>query len=159
MRGIPPEGFVRLARFVAQLDEQLSIEWTSPDLSDEVDEYTENPWNQVYMKGRGIELGSADEVIEFLSTGAMTPFSADQLPQVENVTLGGEAFASEIEDPGYRESFDSMEEELSTKGSITLPAPILLKLGGAYYCFAGNRRINLAFKYDLPLEVWLVEVP
>jgi len=157
MRGIPPEGFVRLARFVAQLDEQLSIEWVPPDLADEVGEYLENDVTKEFLSSQGIELGSADEVIEFLSTGAMTPFSAAQISQAEN-TSHGEEFDVDLMWPEYRESFDSMEGELTTKGSITLPAPILLKVGGIYWGFSGNRRTNLAIKHDLPLEVWLVEV-
>jgi hypothetical protein len=74
------------------------------------------------------------------------------------MTLGGSEFESELADPDYQGSFSSMEEELLTNGSIKLPAPILLKFGSTYYGFSGNRRTNLALKYDLPLEVWLVEM-
>ena len=78
------------------------------------------------------------------------------LKKYDNLTLKPEEFEQELRDPEYLKFFQSMESVLA-RGSITLPAPIVLLIGGTYYGFAGNRRINLAIKHNIPIEAWLIE--
>jgi hypothetical protein len=92
-----------------------------------------------------------------LSTGKITPVTKEELmKKYDNITLKPSEFEQELKDPEYLKSFQSMEAVLS-RGSITLPAPIILLIDDTYYGFAGNRRLNLAIKHNIPIKVWLVQ--
>ena len=134
------------------------IDWEIPDLSKEVGEYLENDATKIFLKSHGVEFKSSEEVLEFLKTGKMVSFSEGDLQTALNLTLNKADFEDELQDPEYRGPFESMEQELLKKGTLRLPSPIFLSVGGKNYCFAGNRRVNLAFKYGLPVKVWLVRV-
>jgi hypothetical protein len=142
-------------RILAQT-ENFSIKWQTPNFQEEIGEYSENEQTKAFLKDYGIVLNSDEEIMEFLGNGKLTPFSINNIVNVENLTVDPQEFENELNDPEYAQSFSSMEDTLLDQGSIDLPAPVILKLDNAMYCFAGNRRINLVLKYDLPLEVWLV---
>lgn len=63
-----------------------------------------------------------------------------------------------LKDPEYKKSFNSMESVLLKQRTITLPAPIIVNFSGLFFGFAGNRRMNLAIKYGIPLKAWRVNV-
>lgn len=142
------------------LEKSEQIIWTAPDLSEEFGEYFDNSYTKKYLKGKGLSFKTKDELAAFLKTGKLVPITRDELKtNFNNLTLRDRDFADEIKNPKYRASYESMKQELTHKGKITLPAPIIFDLDGLYYGFAGNRRMNLAFKYGLPLKVWMVRSP
>ena len=59
-------------------------------------------------------------------------------------------------------------EELKKSGSISLPAPIVIKFinfgetrtseEASYYLFSGNRVANLALQYNIPIKAWVVDL-
>ena len=135
-----------------------TIEWTNPDLGEEVGEYTENDFTKKYLKSNGIEFKTEKELLSFLELGKLVTITKDELmKKYENLTLSDKDFEDELKDSEYKKSFQSMEKTLENKKNIKLPSPIVLKINDTYYGFAGNRRMNLAFKYSIPLKVWLVE--
>ena len=133
-----------------------TITWTAPDLQSEVGEYLENPHTKTFLKSKGLEFKDEKEVLSFLKTGKLIPVTKEELTsRFDNISTDSD-FEKELKDRVYQRSYKSMEKELAEKGSITLPAPIILKIGDVYYGFSGNRRMNLAFRHDIPLKVWLV---
>ena len=134
-----------------------SIVWVKPNLSEEIGEYTENDYTKQWLAKKGIVFNTNKEVLSFLSTGKMVSVTKEELlKKYDNLTLKPEEFEQELKDEEYLRSFQSMEAVLS-RGSITLPAPIILLVDGIYFGFAGNRRINLAIKHDIPIKAWLVQ--
>jgi len=138
---------------------KLIINWKKPDLSDEIEEYTGNNYTKNFFKKKGLIFKSDKEVLDFLNSGKSVTITHSQLSShYDNLTLDSKHFESELADPDYALSFRSMEKILQDKGTITLPMPIIINFRGLYYGYAGNRRMNLAFKYGIPLKVWLVNV-
>gem|GEM_PF-6443852 len=120
-------------------------------------EYTENEYTKHWLKEKGIVFNTDKEVLSFLGTGKITPVTKEELmKKYDNLTLKPSEFEQELKDSEYMKSFRSMEDVLA-RGSITLPAPIILFIDGTYYGFAGNRRLNLAIKHNIPIKVWLVQ--
>ena len=68
----------------------------------------------------------------------------------------------------YGEVLEQMAEDLKKEGSLSLPAPIVIRFinfgetrtssESSYYLFSGNRRINLALHYAIPIKVWVVDL-
>jgi hypothetical protein len=136
-----------------------NIVWVKPNLSEEVGEYTQNDYTKQWLKSKGIVFNTDKEVMSFLNSGKMTSVSKDELmKKYDNLTLEPSEFKQELKDQEYLKSFKSMEDALLRRGSITLPAPIIFLIDGTYYGFAGNRRLNLAIKHDIPIKVWLVRL-
>ena len=136
----------------------IKVNWTKPDFKDEAGEYFENEPTKDYLKSKDIEFKTEKELFDFLQKGKMTQISAKELSKnYENLSLTDAEFKDDMKDPAYAKSYNSMEKELEDRGTITLPSPIILKVGttATYYGFAGNRRINFAINNNLPLTVWL----
>jgi len=140
----------------------IQIKWKAPELSDEVGEYFENEYTKVAMKYWGLSFNDDDTLLSYLSLGQLQPLKLEnyQKSKLENFTIDLKEFDEELLEPSYKQSFSNMENELLSKGYINLPAPIVLQLPkGNIYGFSGNRRTNLARKYNLPLVVWMVPYP
>lgn len=136
-----------------RLNDMEGIKWTAPNLADEVGEYTENQYTQNAFTKRGIVFHNDEEVLNFLKNGELVEITRDELlkAKTDNLTLTDKDFDDELADPEYRSSYDSMQSATS------LPAPILIKFqDGTYYGYAGNRRMNTAWRKGVPLKVWLV---
>jgi hypothetical protein len=68
----------------------------------------------------------------------------------------------------YGDVLVKISDELKNKGSINLPAPIIFRLinfgetrnssEDSYYLFSGNRIINLALQYNIPIKAWVVDL-
>jgi hypothetical protein len=68
----------------------------------------------------------------------------------------------------YGDVLVKISDELKKKGSINLPAPIIFRFinfgetrnssEDSYYLFSGNRIINLALQYNIPIKVWVVDL-
>jgi len=135
------------------------IKWTKPNLRDELGEYFENQDTKTYLFKKGYQFTSDEELLDFLSRGKMKELSRFQLAGMDNITTNPDDFQKELKEEGYADSYNLMRKELQSKTKITLPAPILLKIGNRYYGFAGNRRMNLAWSNNLPVKFWIVDTP
>ena len=68
----------------------------------------------------------------------------------------------------YGDVLVKISEELKTKGSLTLPCPIIIRFinfgetrtseESSYYLFSGNRIANLALQYNIPIKAWVVDL-
>lgn len=137
---------------------QYKINWVKPDISSELGEYFENEVTKKFLHKNGIVFNTEKELLSALETGKLTPITKDQLKGGINFTLTPEELKEEFSDPVYRKNYMIMKNLIEKKGTISLPAPIVLNVNGELYGFAGNRRINLSFEYNLPLKVWLVNL-
>jgi hypothetical protein len=137
----------------------MNISWTPPKFESGTEEYFENEHTKKYLANKGIKFESPEELISFLRSGKSERLSISELSSgFKNLSLDPEDFKKELSDKEYAKSFKSMEKELNEKGNITLESPILLKLDHEFYCFSGNRRVNLAKKYDIPVSFWVVDL-
>jgi hypothetical protein len=69
---------------------------------------------------------------------------------------------------GYGEVMNKVADDLKTRSKLTLPAPIVIRFinfgetrrkgEASYYLFSGNRRVNLALYYGIPVKVWVVDL-
>lgn len=147
----------RLEKKKAKQD--FTIDWIKPKLSKELGEYLENDYTKNFLKSKGKVFNDSKEILAFLKKGKLVFITKNELlKKFKNLTLTKDEFDKELENLEYKVSYESMKRKLTSEKSITLPAPILLKIKDLYYGFAGNRRINLAFNYNIPLKVWLVEI-
>jgi len=134
-----------------------SIKWKKPNVKDEVGEYFNNPDTKSYLSYKGYQFNTEKDLIGFLSKGKMTEFHEAQLAGTENFTTNATDFSKELKKDGYSDSYDEMSKKLNKDMKISMPAPIVLKIGKRHYGFSGNKRVNLALRYELPVKVWLVE--
>jgi len=153
--GMPPE-MKQGTQKGGKLSARKSVKWKKPNLADEADEYLENGPTKRYFKKHGIVMKSAAEVEKFLSKGKMQAVTQADLQDADNVTNNDKDFESELKDPEYAKSFKSMQKALD-KGGLELPTPIFVRFGKKLYCFAGNRRTNLAARNKVPLKAWVVD--
>jgi len=152
-------GIIKRLSTLLEAQPNLHIKWTAPDVNDEIGEYFENVRTKKFFKSNGISFKTDGELLKFLNSGKLVLISKEELlKDADNLTLTDKDFKHELQDKEYKKSFESMEQKLTDTGSITLPAPIILKTDTTYYGFAGNRRMNLAFRYNIPLKVWLVKL-
>jgi len=136
----------------------MKINWIKPDFKSEYGEYFENSVTKNYFKSKGLVFKQKSELDKFLSNGKLLPISKSTLDSnYENITLKDSEFNNELKDYEYSSSYISMLENLIS-GSLSLPAPIIIKFNKTYYGFAGNRRINLAFRNSISLSVWMIVV-
>jgi hypothetical protein len=136
-----------------QLKQKLknNIRWTEPDFYSEMDEYFDNEMTEKFLKDHGFDFDTEDELIDFLEGGKLINITKEEL--FKDKISGNGNFITKDDD-----KFKQMDDKLVKYGTITLPAPIILKFDDKYYKFSGNRRINLAFKYDSPLKIWLIKI-
>ena len=139
----------------------MKINWTKPDPNSELGEYFENDFTKKFFKTKGLMFDTHEDLIRFLETGILLDIDPQKfnVGNTVNMTLTKKEFEDELKDPDYKKSFNSMESVLLKQKTITLPAPIIVKFYGLFFGFAGNRRMNLAIKYGIPLKIWRVNVP
>jgi len=147
----------RLIKLVELADSDLTINWLTPNLSYEVDEYFENEATRDFLLKHGYEFNTEKELLAVLSKGSMKEISREVLQkQGQNLTLTDEEFQDELKDPDYAASYYRMRDQLVKEKSIKLQAPILLYVDNIYWGFAGNRRSNLAWNHDITVKFYVV---
>jgi len=134
----------------------MAIVWTKPNIKDELGEYFENSFTKAYFKKMGYVFKTDKELTDFLSAGTLTSVTRAEFKTADNMTLTDRDFDKELKDKEYAKSYVSMCEGLIKDPNMPLPAPIVIRFGKKYYGFAGNRRMNLAFRNGLRLKVFLV---
>lgn len=138
--------------------EGLEIKWKKPDLKDEAKEYFENEMVKQYLEKNGIEFKDENKVYAFLKKGNLEEVNRMTLSNnYDNMTLLQSEFEKKLMNPEYEKSFVDMEEELLKNKTIQLPAPILIKIKDDYYGYSGHKRMNLAWKNNLPVKFWVVK--
>lgn len=164
---------------------KLKIKWTEPDLSEEVHHYDDKAKIEFYQ--HNITIGNKDigkvnprstkfykyildpfkkgslEILPVVSEGDFQVSKVQNLMSFEfdNIVTGAYGKA-------YGEVLEQMAEDLKKEGSLSLPAPIVIRFinfgetrtssESSYYLFSGNRRINLALHYAIPIKVWVVDL-
>ena len=81
--------------------------------------------------------------------------------EYENIVAGAYGRA-------YGDVLIETTKSLKSTGNLTLPAPIVIRFinfgetrrpaESSFFLFSGNRRINLALNYGLPIRVWVIDL-
>ena len=146
-----------LDTLISKYSSEVFIDWILPTLYEEYGEYFENEDTIAYLNGKGISFQNEEELLNVLSTGVPQEITKEILvASGVNVTTSTSDFRNELVDDEYAKSYHDMEDTLNKERDITLPMPILLKIGPIYYGFAGNRRMNLAWNYNLDVTFFVV---
>lgn len=136
----------------------LTITWVKPELSCEEWEFTTHPDKQGFYRRHGI---TWEQILYGFDSGHLASYARSE-------QLGGIPVAlsySSYDDyarylakakRGYRRNYSLMEDALQRQGSLTLPAPIILRCGGEALLFSGYRRLCLAWNYGMAPFVWLL---
>lgn len=164
---------------------KLKIVWEKPDLGEEIHHYTDAVKTEFYQ--HNIDIPNSDlskakpEGTKFYKYISV-PFNRGKLIELPlhsedefQVTKIQNLDAYEYENivagaygKGYGEVMRKVSSELKEKGTMKLPAPIVIRFinfgetrrsgESSYFLFSGNRRINLALYYGIPVKVWLVDL-
>jgi len=163
----------------------LVINWEKPDLAEEIDHYDDKAKLEFYQ--HNITIGNKDigkvspratKFYKYISE----PFKKghyENLPIISddefNVNKIQNLMAFEFDNittgaygKSYGDVLIKIAEDLKNDGSLNLPAPIFIRFinvgetrtsfESSYYLFSGNRRINLALQYNIPIKVWVVDL-
>ena len=164
---------------------KLSIKWLKPDLAEEVESYDDAARIEFYQHNIDIPNKDVSKVaarstkfykyliepfkkgeLKTLPTTSDDEFQATKIQNLmyyefENISAGAYGRT-------YAEVINQMAEDLKSGGSLNLPAPIVIRVinfgetrrssEASYYLFSGNRRINLALHYGIPIKVWVVDL-
>lgn len=164
---------------------KLKIEWRKPDLAEEIDHYDDKAKLEFYQ--HNITIGSKDigkgparstkfyryisepfkkGKVETLPTFSDDEFNVKRMQNLmsyefDNIVAGAYGKA-------YGKVLTKIADELKEKGSITLPRPIIFKFVNfgetrtssedSYYLFSGNRIVNLALHYNIPIEAYVIDL-
>lgn len=164
---------------------KLKINWEKPDLAEEISHYDDKAKLEFYQ--HNITIGNKDigkvsprstKFYKYISE----PFKKgrfETLPIVSddnfNVNSIQNLMAYEYDNivtgaygKAYGDVLVKISEDLKKKGSLSLPAPIIIRLINfgetrnseeySYYLFSGNRIINLALQYNIPIKTWVVDL-
>lgn len=164
---------------------KLKINWIKPDLAEEIHHYDDKAKLEFYQ--HNITIGNKDiEKVSPRSTKfykyISEPFKKGKfsiLPLVSedefNVNKIMNLMSYEYDNivagaygKAYGDVLVKITEDLKENGSITLPSPIIFRLinfgetrtssESSYYLFSGNRIINLALQYNIPIEAFVVDL-
>jgi hypothetical protein len=164
---------------------KLSINWEKPDLAEEIQHYDDKAKLEFYQ--HNITIGNKDigkvspratKFYKYISE----PFKKgryEALPIVseDNFNVNGiqNLMAYEYDNiitgaygKAYGDVLVKISDDLKKKGSLDLPAPIVVRFinfgetrtsaESSYYLFSGNRIINLALQYNIPIKVWIIDL-
>lgn len=163
----------------------LKINWTKPDLAEEISHYDDKAKLEFYQ--HNITIGNKDigktsprstKFYKYISE----PFKKghfEQIPVVSETGLDVNSIQNfmvyeydNIVNGAYGRSYGDVlvkiTDELKKSGSISLPSPIVIKFinfgetrtseEASYYLFSGNRIANLALQYNIPIKAWVVDL-
>lgn len=166
-------------------NDNMKIDWITPDLTKEIEHYDDKAKLEFYQ--HNIIIGNKDigkinnrstkfyryisepfkkGNFEILPSNSDDEFNVKKIQNLmayeyDNIVAGAYGKA-------YGDVLIKMTEELKTKGTISLPSPIIFKLVNfgetrtssedSYYLFSGNRIINLALQYNIPIKVYVVDL-
>lgn len=164
---------------------KLKINWEKPDLAEEIHHYDDKAKLEFYQ--HNITIGNKDigktsarstkfykYIIEPFKKGHIEnlPIVSDNqldinsiqnlmVYEYDNIVAGAYGRA-------YGDVLIKISEDLKKKGSLNLPLPIIIKFinfgetrtssEDSYYLFSGNRIINLALQYNIPIKAWVIDL-
>ena len=164
---------------------KLKINWEKPDLAEEIHHYDDKAKLEFYQ--HNITIGNRDigktnaratkfykYIIEPFRKGHIEnlPIVSDNkldinsiqnlmVYEYDNIVAGAYGRA-------YGDVLIKISEDLKKKGSLDLPLPIIIKFinfgetrtssEDSYYLFSGNRIINLALQYNIPIKAWVIDL-
>jgi hypothetical protein len=164
---------------------KLKINWEKPDLAEEIHHYDDKAKLEFYQ--HNITIGNKDigktsaratkfykYIIEPFRKGHIEnlPIVSDNqldinsiqnlmVYEYDNIVAGAYGRA-------YGDVLIKISEDLKKKGSLNLPLPIIIKFinfgetrtssEDSYYLFSGNRIINLALQYNIPIKAWVIDL-
>jgi hypothetical protein len=164
---------------------KLKINWEKPDLAEEIDHYDDKAKLEFYQ--HNITIGNKDigkvsprstKFYKYIS-GPFKNGKSEILPVVSddnfNVNSIQNLMSYEYDNiitgaygKAYGDVLSKISEDLRSKGSLSLPSPVIIRLINfgetrnseeySYYLFSGNRIINLALQYNIPIKVWVVDL-
>jgi hypothetical protein len=164
---------------------KMKINWVDPDLAEEIHHYTDAVRTEFYQHNIDItntDIGKSKAATTKFYKYISQPFRRGKLEDLPlysedefQVTKIQNLDAYEYENivagaygKGYGQVMNKVADDLKTRGKLTLPAPIVIRFinfgetrrkgEASYYLFSGNRRINLALYYGLPIKVWVVDL-
>ena len=138
----------------------LNIAWVKPDIADEQWEFSQHPAKQDFYRRHAIRW---ENILECFDAGQLTAYPRsdriDRIP-VELSYSSYDDYARYLAKAkrGYRRNYSLMEEALQRYGTLTLPAPVVLRCGDEALLFSGYRRLCLAWNYGMAPCVWLLPV-
>lgn len=164
---------------------KLRINWIEPDLAEETYNYDDKAKVEFYQ--HNITIGNKDigkvpprstkfykYIIDPFRKGKMeyVPVVSDgdfQISKIQNLmAFEFDNIVTGAYGKSYGEELEQAAEDLKSKGKLSLPAPIVIRFvnfgetrtsaESSYYLFSGNRRINLALHYAIPIKVWVVDL-
>jgi len=164
---------------------KLKINWEKPDLGEEIHHYDDKAKLEFYQ--HNITIGNKDigktsaratkfykYIIEPFRKGHIEnlPIVSDNqldinsiqnlmVYEYDNIVAGAYGRA-------YGDVLIKISEDLKKRGSLNLPLPIIIKFinfgetrtssEDSYYLFSGNRIINLALQYNIPIKAWVIDL-
>ena len=164
---------------------KLKIKWIKPDLAEEIEHYDDKAKLEFYQ--HNITIGNKDieknnpratkffkyinepfkhghfEMIPSTSDGELDVKKIQNLMSYEfdNIVAGAYGKA-------YGDVLVNIANDLKTKGDIILPCPILFRFinfgetrtsaESSYYLFSGNRIVNLALQYNIPVKGYIIDL-
>lgn len=164
---------------------KLKINWEKPDLGEEIHHYDDKAKLEFYQ--HNITIGNKDigktnarstkfykYIIEPFRKGHtenLPVVSDDQfdINSVQNLMVYEyDNIVSGAYGRAYGDVLIKISEDLKKKGSLNLPLPIIIKFinfgetrnssEDSYYLFSGNRIINLALQYNIPINAWIIDL-
>lgn len=138
----------------------LTIEWVKPDIAAERWEFTHHPDKQGFYQRHDI---GWDQIMAGFDVGRLVAYPRAELVNGVPVELSYSSYDDYARylakaKRGYRRNYSLMEESLQRRGTLTLPAPIILQYGDEALLFSGYRRLCLAWNYGMVPFVWLLPV-
>jgi hypothetical protein len=168
-----------------QYNKKLKIKWTEPDLGQEVIHYDDKAKIEFYQ--HNITIGNRDigkvspratkfykYIIEPFRKGKYEnlPIVSEDSFNISKIQNLMDYEFDNIVNGSYGKSYGdvlvTLTNDLKSKGELELPAPIVIRFvnfgetrtssESSYYLFSGNRRINLALQYNIPVKIWVVDL-
>ncbi|MBT0652116.1 hypothetical protein [Geomobilimonas luticola] len=136
----------------------LTIEWVKPDIAAERWEFTSHPDKQGFYLRHDI---GWDQIVAGFDAGRLVAYPRAEMVNGVPVGLSYSSYDDYARylakaKRGYRRNYSLMEESLQRRGTLTLPAPIILQCGDEALLFSGYRRLCLAWNYGMVPFVWLL---
>lgn len=138
----------------------LTIRWVRPRLEDEAWEFLHHPAKQPFFQRHAIDWPCLHRAF---ANGALVPWPRAAVLDRIPITLSYHSYDDYLHylakaRRNYRLNYNRMETELQRRGTLELPAPIVLVAAGEGLLFSGYRRLTLAWNYGMIPAVWRVVV-
>jgi hypothetical protein len=163
----------------------LKINWGNPDLAEEVEHYDDKAKLEFYQHNIAIgnkDIGRVSPRATKFYKYIIDPFKKGKFENLP-VFSDGDFEISKIQNlmkfefdniingaygKSYGEVLEQMTKDLKNKKKLDLPAPVVVRFvnfgetrtssESSYYLLSGNRRINLALHYAIPIKVWVIDL-